>query len=124
MTTDITEKGLETLIFRHMTGADGLAVAPNSVAETPAASGTGYHAGSPQDYDRAHSLDTAQLFAFLQATQPEAFKKLGLGSATDTSGLPPLSWTPRLARQCPQEGRGSCTLTRAADAELPASLPQ
>ena len=34
MTTDITEKGLETLIVRHMTGADGLAVAP---PPTPAA---------------------------------------------------------------------------------------
>ncbi len=36
MTTDITEKGLETLIMRHMTGADGLpAAAAGQIAETP-----------------------------------------------------------------------------------------
>ena len=63
--TDTSEKGLETLIMRHMTGADGLGVTPNSVAERqPAYGGTGYTAGSPQDYDRAHALDVAQLFAF------------------------------------------------------------
>ena len=61
MTTDTSEKGLETLIMRHMTGADGLGVTPNSVAERqPAYGGTGYTAGSPQDYDRAHALDVAQ----------------------------------------------------------------
>ncbi|MEI7938608.1 MAG: hypothetical protein WCK27_18140 [Verrucomicrobiota bacterium] len=36
MTTDISEKGLETLIMLHMTGMDGLAlVAEGLVAETP-----------------------------------------------------------------------------------------
>ena len=40
--TDTSEKGLETLIMRHMTGADGLGVTPNSVAERqPAYGGTG-----------------------------------------------------------------------------------
>jgi hypothetical protein len=33
MTTDTSEKGLETLIMRHMTGTDGLAVAPDLAAE-------------------------------------------------------------------------------------------
>ena len=32
MTTDTSEKGLETLIMRHMTGTDGLAVVPDRVA--------------------------------------------------------------------------------------------
>jgi len=42
MTTDTSEKGLETLIMRHMTGTDGFAVAPNMVAERSAPySGTG-----------------------------------------------------------------------------------
>ena len=31
MSTDISEKGLESLIVRHMTGTDGLAVAPNTL---------------------------------------------------------------------------------------------
>ena len=34
-TTDTSEKGLETLIMRHMTGVDGFAVTPGSVAEKP-----------------------------------------------------------------------------------------
>ncbi len=47
--TDTTEKGLETLIVRYMTGSDGLAVAANRVAETaPPYQGTGYTNGSPQ----------------------------------------------------------------------------
>ena len=33
MSTDTSEKGLETLVMRHMTGEDGLAVTPNMVAE-------------------------------------------------------------------------------------------
>jgi len=37
MTINISEKGLETLIMRHMTGTDGLPVAPGVavVSETP-----------------------------------------------------------------------------------------
>jgi len=48
MTTDTTEKGLETLIMRAMTGIDGLAIAPDQVAEPPPPyGGTGYTAGCP-----------------------------------------------------------------------------
>ena len=58
MTTDTSEKGLETLIMRHMTGSDGLAVPPNMAAESPPPyGGSGYVAGSAKDYDRAHALD-------------------------------------------------------------------
>ncbi|MES2177957.1 MAG: hypothetical protein V4550_08810 [Gemmatimonadota bacterium] len=35
MTTDTSEKGLEPIIVRHMTGIDGLGVVPNRVAERP-----------------------------------------------------------------------------------------
>jgi type I restriction enzyme, R subunit len=78
MTTDISEKGLETLIIRHMTGLNGLTQAPGSLAAKPEPSGIGYFAGTPKDYDRAHALDVAQLFAFLRITQPDAFKKLAI----------------------------------------------
>ncbi len=79
MTTDTSEKGLESLIMRHMTGTDGLAVTPNAVAERVAPyGGTGYSAGSARDYDRAYALDVPQLFAFLQAGQPEAFQRLAI----------------------------------------------
>lgn len=83
MPTNITEAGLESLIVRHMTDTDGLAVAPGTVAERPDVLGTGYFAGSPKDYDRAYAVDVVQLFAFLKTTQPDAFKKLAMTDAAN-----------------------------------------
>jgi type I restriction enzyme R subunit len=73
MPADTSEKGLETLIMRHLTGTDGLATdSTGLVAEAkPAASGSGWIAGSPSAYDREFAVDTVQLFAFLMATQPD-----------------------------------------------------
>ncbi len=105
MTTDTSEKGLETLIMRHMTGTDGLAVAPNRVAERPPPyGGTGYTAGSAQDYDRAHALDVPQLFAFLRATQPEAFKKLAMADANDAKDINRLKFLARLSGEIGKRG--------------------
>ena len=105
MTTDITEKGLETLIMRHMTGEDGLAVAPNRVAErAPSSGGSGYIAGCAQDYDRAHALDVPQLFAFLSLTQPEAFQKLGVGDYSDSRNLNRLKFLTRLSAEIGKRG--------------------
>src|SRR5229473_6448518 len=50
MKTDTSEKGLESLIVADMTAA-------------------GWIAGSPEDYDREHAVDLAQLCAFIKATQ-------------------------------------------------------
>ncbi len=105
MTTDTSEKGLETLIMRHMAGEDGLAVLPNGVAERPPAyGGTGYTAGSAQDYDRAHALDVPQLFAFLRATQPEAFKKLAMADANDARDINRLNFLKRLSGEIGKRG--------------------
>ena len=105
MTTDTSEKGLETLIMRHMTGTDGLAAAPNQVAKPPTPyGGTGYTAGSAQDYDRAHALDVPQLFAFLRATQPEAFKKLALADANDAKDINRLKFLARLSAEIGKRG--------------------
>lgn len=105
MTTDTTEKGLETLIMRHMTGTDGLAVAPNRVERPPVPyGGTGYTAGSAQDYDRPHALDVAQLFTFLGTTQPEAFKKLGLTDANDPKDIHRLKFLARLSGEIGKRG--------------------
>ncbi len=107
MTTDTTEKGLETLIMRHMTGTDGLAVGPGlAVADPPAAygAGTGYLAGCAQDYDRSLCLDTAQLFAFLQATQPVAFKKLGMEDYADARDIKRLKFLARLSSEVGRRG--------------------
>jgi type I restriction enzyme, R subunit len=80
MTTDTSEKGLETLIYQAMTGRPGLEPVPETFQEVSptAAGGTGWLAGWSRDYDRTHALDAPQLFAFLQATQPDEVKKLGI----------------------------------------------
>ncbi len=105
MTTDTSEKGLETLIMRQMTGADGLAVAPDRLAERPASrDGTGYIAGSAQDYDRAYALDVPQLFAFLRATQPEAFQKLAFADERDPKDINRLKFLARLSGEIGKRG--------------------
>ncbi len=113
MTTDTSEKGLETLIMRHMTGTDGLAVQSNSVAERPPAyGGTGYTAGSAQDFDRAHALDVPQLFAFLRATQPDAFKKLAMVDANDAKDIKRLQFLARLSGEIGSAKRGVIDVIR------------
>jgi type I restriction enzyme R subunit len=101
-TSDVTEKGLETLIMRHMTGVDGFAVTPGAAAEQPEATSAGYFAGSPKDYDRAHALDVPQLFAFLLTTQPEAFKKLAM--ADDPKDINRLKFLARLSSEIGKRG--------------------
>ncbi len=76
MKTDTTEKGLESLIMRHMTGTNGLASTSGIVADTePGKGGPGWIAGSPASYDREYAVDAEQLFAFLMATQPETTRR-------------------------------------------------
>lgn len=103
--TDTSEKGLESIIVRHMTGTAGLAVVPNRVAERPPAyGGSGYTAGSPQDYDRAHALDVAQLFAFLRATQPAPFAKLAMANADDPKDINRLKFLTRVSGEIGKRG--------------------
>ena len=105
MSTDVTEKGLETLIMRHMTGSDGLAAQAIMVAERPLAyGGTGYTAGSPKDYDRAQALDVVQLFAFLSVTQPEAFKKLEMAEPGNPRDINRLRFLTRLSSEIGKRG--------------------
>ena len=101
-TTDISEKGIETLIMRHMTGGDGLTVAPGAGADKPDPAGSGYFAGCAKDYDRAQALDVPQLFAFLQTTQPEAFKKLAM--AADPKDINRLKFLTRLSGEIGKRG--------------------
>jgi type I restriction enzyme R subunit len=111
MTTDTTEKGLESLIMRHLTGTDGLAVEPaGAVRETPGqyaaakAAGAGWIAGAPADYDRAHSLDVPQLFRFLEDTQPAAFKKLGISDYRNPTDIKRLKFLNRLSAEIGKHG--------------------
>jgi type I restriction enzyme R subunit len=102
MTTDTSEKGLETLIMRHMTGEDGLAVTHGAPGEKPDHTGTGYFAGSPRDYDRAQAVDVPQLFAFLRVTQPEPFRKLAI--TDDPKDINRLKFLARLSAEIGKRG--------------------
>ncbi|NDP61159.1 type I restriction endonuclease subunit R [Polaromonas sp.] len=113
MRTDLSEKGLETLIFRHMTGADGLSPAAHAhsgtvqtlaAEEIPAWGGTGFLAGNPKDFDRAHALDTVQLFAFLRATQPQVLKKLAIADTTDARDINRLKFLTRMSSEIGKRG--------------------
>ncbi len=105
MTTDTSEKGLETLIVRHMTGTEGLNVKPGQAGEPmPPYGGTGYIAGSMQDFDRAHVLDVVQLFAFLRSTQPDTFAKLGITNENDSKDITRLKFLTRLSSEIGKRG--------------------
>jgi len=105
MTSDITEKGLETLIMRHMTGVDGLVSASGQV-EQPSESygGTGYVAGTPKEYDRSYALDFSQLFSFLRASQPELFGKLTIVEANGPGDINRLKFLARLSSEIGKRG--------------------
>ena len=106
MTTDTSEKGLETLIMRHLTGADGLAPAAiDYVADASALpGGNGWIAGYAEAYDRAHALDPVQLFTFLRITQPDEFKKLDLGDYKNTKDIVRLKFFARLSSEIGKRG--------------------
>ena len=76
MTTDTSEKGLESLICEALTGQT---CGPADAArERPSSHGVGWTCGDPRDYDREHCVDLAQLSAFLRKTQPDTAGALGL----------------------------------------------
>ncbi len=60
--TDISEKGLETLIV-------------DSLVDDAK-----YQRGESTDYDREHGVDTAKLMEFLQSTQPDKVEGLGISA--------------------------------------------
>jgi type I restriction enzyme R subunit len=80
-TSDISEKGLESLIVAALMGyAEEMAPLVDVARESAAGpySGAGYVQGSPADYDRDHAVDLAKLLSFLNATQPKVIAQLGL----------------------------------------------
>lgn len=106
MKSDTSEKGLETLIMRHLTGVDGLSTATSGlVAESkPAPNGNGWIAGSPTAYDREFAVDTVQLFAFLMATQPEEWAQLGIADYKDKQGMARQKFLSRLQGEITRRG--------------------
>lgn len=111
MPTDTSEKGLESLIMLHLSGELGFAVAHSpTVQETPdgiaaaKAGGSGWYAGSPAMFDRAHCIDVLQLFAFLQATQPETLAKLNIGDYRDTKNMTRQKFLARISTEIGKRG--------------------
>ena len=86
MTTDTTERGLETLICDELTGHgfDSGVGDPNLVGDRAAAFGAGWVMGEARDYDREYCVDLVQLKTFLEDTQPEVAATLDLGSGNNT----------------------------------------
>ena len=106
MTTDTSEKGLESLIVRSMTGADGLGVRTGFGAEkvTDYSAGTGYIVGSPKDYDREFCIDVPQLFGFLLSTQPLVFEKLAISDVNDPKDINRRKFLQRLSSEIGKRG--------------------
>src|SRR5262245_24611105 len=82
MTTDTSERGLEDLIVRAMTGHVDL-LSPEHVAteaSVPFADGTGFLLGDPHHFDRDYCVDLVQLHGFVLATQEELVDSLSLAN--------------------------------------------
>lgn len=86
MTTDTTERGLETRIVETMAGKPVASPVQIDAGREPSAlyGGTGWILGRWQDYDREYAVDLVQLKAFLNSTQPEVVESLDLKNASPT----------------------------------------
>ena len=105
MKTDTSEKALETLIMRHMTGVDGLSSEPDMVGESaPHAGGSGWRAGRARAYDRDVAVDVEQLFAFLHTTQPDVTAKLGIVDFKDRKNIARRKFLARLRGEISRRG--------------------
>lgn len=84
MTTNTTEKGLESLIVAAMAGST--AYTPSDIIHDASAlyGGTGWILGRWQDYDRQYAVDLVHLTAFLKDTQPDTVETLDLDNASPT----------------------------------------
>ena len=84
VTTDTTERGLETLICDWMTGVRNGSQDVDGVQERPPAYSLGWVLGDSRDYDREFCVDFDKLSAFLRDTQPEVEESLDLGGDSPT----------------------------------------
>ncbi len=84
MTTDTSEKGLESLIVAWMTGEATLSAPSPNAHETQASYGGGWILGDSHDYLRGSTVDLAQLGTFLEKTQSDAAEALNLDADNPT----------------------------------------
>lgn len=80
MATDTSEKGLESLIVEHMTGAAAGPAGGFAEGPDPFAGLHNWLLGNSADYDRAWTVDLVQLRTFLTVTQPHLAETLDLDS--------------------------------------------
>ncbi len=80
MTIDTSEKGLELLIVRAMTGKTEVLSPPHQATETavPVAGGTGWLLGDARHYDREYTVDILELRGFVRLTQEPLIEVLDL----------------------------------------------
>ena len=71
MTTDTSEKGIESLICTWLTGVPYGSVKYHATGDLRPVYSVGWSHSDPHDYDREYCVDIAQLSQFLHATQPE-----------------------------------------------------
>src|SRR4051794_10674428 len=102
MTTDTSERGLEDLIVRAMTGYIDLLSPEHLATETavPVAGGTGWLLGDPHHYDRDYCIDLIQLRGFAMATQEDLLDALSL----ETDGPTRRSFLARLQGEISKRG--------------------
>src|SRR5207244_2596504 len=84
--TDTSERGLEDLIVRAMTGHTEFLSPPHQATDTavPVAGGTGWLLGDANHYDREYAIDIVQLPGFLRATQETLVDKFDLDHDSPT----------------------------------------
>ena len=83
MTTDTSERGLESLICTALTGT-ACDPATDSARESSLNHGSGWICGDSRAYDREHCVDLTQLTAFLKSTQPDVTESLKLSEENPT----------------------------------------
>jgi len=80
--TSLNEASLEFLIMSDLTGVPVERLRQGSaINDLPAVYDAEWIPGLSLDFDRAHVVDTRQLFIFLQRTQPKIVEELGIGSS-------------------------------------------
>ena len=79
MSTDLSERGLERLICKALTGDPCAPPSGRTVGEPPPTyGGVGWSPGNHHDYNREHCVDLIQLHTFLHTTQPNTAPALRL----------------------------------------------
>lgn len=102
--TDTSEKGLELLIVRHLTGLTTEQIhksAAPGAAENPSGySGADYVLGQSKDFHRDYALDLVKLLDFIGKTQPKALAQFEL----DAEGIKRHQFLSRLQGEIAKRG--------------------